>query len=79
MTHDTLVNGVPGELELTTYNFIANVIDDCYGTTFYLNRTSSTQYIRGTSTGSGRTPKLRGASGLAASVPLERVVRLAPI
>ena len=32
MAHDTLVNGVLGELELTTYNFIANVIDDCHGT-----------------------------------------------
>jgi len=47
MTHDTLVNGVLDELELTTDNFIANVIDDCHGMTFYLNRTSSTQYSRG--------------------------------
>jgi hypothetical protein len=35
MTHDTLVNGVLGKLELTTCNFVANVIDNCHGTRLY--------------------------------------------
>ena len=46
MAHDTLVHGVLGEFELTTCNFIANVIDDCHGMTLYLNLTSPTHYFR---------------------------------
>src|SRR5262245_42061972 len=44
MAHDTLVNGVLGELEQTACNFLANVIDDCHGMTLYLKRISPTQY-----------------------------------
>jgi hypothetical protein len=32
-----LVNGVLGELELPTCNFLANVINDCHALTLYLN------------------------------------------
>src|SRR2546426_12369199 len=44
---DSLINGVPGELELTTCNFLANVIDDCHGLILYLNLTSPTHCFRG--------------------------------
>src|SRR5262245_55451300 len=46
MAHDTLVYGMLGELELTTGNFLANVIDDCHRMTLYLNLTSPTHYFR---------------------------------
>ncbi len=46
MSHDTLINSVLGELELTTYNLCANVIDDCHGTKVYLNLTLPTRYFR---------------------------------
>jgi len=36
MAHNTLVNGMLGELELTACNFITNVIDDWHGMTLYL-------------------------------------------
>lgn len=44
MAHNTLVNGVLGEFELTACNFLANVIDDCHGMTLYLKHISPTQY-----------------------------------
>ena len=47
MAHDSLVNGVLGELELTACNFLANVIDECHGMTLYLNLTAPIQYFRG--------------------------------
>ncbi len=47
MAYDTLVNGVLGELELTTCNFIAHVIDHCHELTLYLNLTAPTQYSMG--------------------------------
>ena len=39
MGRDTLINSVLRELELTTYNICANVIDDCRGTKISLNLT----------------------------------------
>src|SRR2546425_217381 len=55
MAHDTLVNGVLGELELTACNFLANVINYCHGMTLYLKRISPTQYSGVSCTVRGRT------------------------
>jgi hypothetical protein len=46
MAHDTLVNGVLGELELTACDFLANAIDDCHGLTLYLDLPSPIHYFR---------------------------------
>src|SRR5262245_27435234 len=56
MAHDTLVNGVLGELELTACNFIANVIDHYHGMTLYLKCLSPTQYSGVSCTVRRRTP-----------------------
>src|SRR5215471_5001507 len=64
MAHDTLVNGVLGELELTACNFLANVIDDCHEMTLYLKHISPTQYSGVSCTVRGRTPALSRAQWL---------------
>jgi hypothetical protein len=47
MAHDTLVNGMLGELELPICDLFTKVIDDCHGTRLYLNFPSPARCFRG--------------------------------